>query len=149
MGVLWHTDVYRMIEVGVRQATKNYVGGGTAYLYRTHSHLSLVKNMYVHIYIYLSLSLSCTCDTDTASNNGLCMFREGKIKYSPREDWLLYPLHVEALFRLLFSPVRCYMTKDEVKGDKGSVSLENHTTWHLDAKKSAWWNGRDHVFVCT
>lgn len=29
-------------------------------------------------------------------------------------------------------------TKDEVKGDKGSVSLENHTTWHLDAKKSAW-----------
>ena len=26
------------------------------------------------------------------------------------------------------------MTKDEVKGDKGSVSLENHTTWHLGAK---------------
>ena len=85
-----------MIEVGVHQVTKNYVGGGTAYLYeylteRIHTCHLWRTCMYIYIYIYisLSLSLSCTCDTDTASNNGLCMFREGKIKYSPREDWLL------------------------------------------------------------
>ena len=58
MGVLWHTDVYRMIEVGVHQVTKNYVGGGTAYLYEyltERIHTCHLWRTCMYIYIYISL----------------------------------------------------------------------------------------------